>query len=271
MSSSSPSSSARLVRSTFRALLRSARALENEARRLGASHPHELFTENEAMKLRDVVPEYAKAKGTMRKIISNEFRAVSADEEHFKQRLDAALVVLGVTRSRARWLGELVREPSSVTTTNGIRVKVSASLVPAQTSPTMDRYVYGYEVEITNLNEEPVQVVSREWRVVCENGSVETIQGQGVVGEQPTLGHNESFSYSSACVLKRIRGAMSGKYICVAQDSKRVIEANIDAFALAPPRTRTRALSRDDDDEFDDEFEDDDDDDIEALTRASPR
>ena len=58
--------------------------------------------------------------------------------------------------------------PCSDATTRGVRVRVKASLVPAQTAPVMERYVYAYEVEIENENEEAVQVVSRRWRVVDE-------------------------------------------------------------------------------------------------------
>ena len=161
----------------------------------------------------------------------------------------------------------MASETTSETTTEGVRVRVKASLVPSQTSPEVNRYVYAYDVEITNVgNDEAVQVVSREWRVVDEDGNVEFVQGRGVVGEQPVLGVGESFHYSSACALRRSRGTMRGKYVCATQESKRVFEAEIGAFALMPPRKGASELTVDEDEDEDDEGEDED---LKALTRDS--
>ena len=107
--------------------------------------------------------------------------------------------------------------------------------MPDQTVPAIGRFAYAYEVEIANEgNDEAVQVVSREWRVRDESGFEETISGNGVVGEQPTLAKGETFRYASACVLKRERGSMSGKYTCVFQESRRIVDVVVAPFALTP-------------------------------------
>ena len=255
-------STAPVVRTTFRALLRAARRLETQAARTGARALSDVFTEDEAETLERVVPGHASVTRALgaRDAIRREFRAESKDDAHLADRLDAGFVVLRTMRARASRLGDMARETTSDTTTEGVRVRVSASLVPSQTMPAVNRYVYAYDVEITNVgNAEPVQVVSREWHIVDEDGRVERVQGQGVVGEQPVLAAGESFHYSSACALRRIRGTMRGKYVCATQESKRVIEAEIGAFALMPPRKGASELDEDEDE----------DEDLEALTRDS--
>ena len=59
-------------------------------------------------------------------------------------------------------------------------------------------------------------------------------RSNGVVGEQPTLAKGETFRYASACVLKRERGSMSGKYTCVFQESRRIVDVVVAPFALTP-------------------------------------
>jgi ApaG protein len=260
----------RVVRASFRALLRAARRLEAQAARARTTAGR-VFTEEEVAELERLAPargaEAMRDASRARDVVRREFRGASTDDAHLAERLDASLVALGIARRRARRLEDMASETRSETTTEGVRVRVKASLVPSQTSPEVNRYVYAYDVEITNVgNDEAVQVVSREWRVVDEDGNVECVQGRGVVGEQPVLGVGESFHYSSACALRRIRGTMRGKYVCATQESKRVFEAEIGAFALMPPRKGASELTVDEDEDEDDEDEDED---LEALTRDS--
>ena len=268
LASSRDMADARVVRASFRALLRAARRLEAQAARTTAGR---VFTEEEVAELERIAPargaEAMRDASRARDVVRREFRGASTDEAHLAERLDASLVALGIARRRARRLEDMASETTSETTTEGVRVRVKASLVPSQTSPEVNRYVYAYDVEITNVgNDEAVQVVSREWRVVDEDGNVEFVQGRGVVGEQPVLGVGESFHYSSACALRRIRGTMRGKYVCATQESKRVFEAEIGAFALMPPRKGASELTVDEDEDEDDEGEDED---LKALTRDS--
>ncbi len=268
LASSRDMADARVVRASFRALLRAARRLEAQAARTTAGR---VFTEEEVAELERIAPargaEAMRDASRARDVVRREFRGASTDEAHLAERLDASLVALGIARRRARRLEDMASETTSETTTEGVRVRVKASLVPSQTSPEVNRYVYAYDVEITNVgNDEAVQVVSREWRVVDEDGNVECVQGRGVVGEQPVLGVGESFHYSSACALRRIRGTMRGKYVCATQESKRVFEAEIGAFALMPPRKGASELTVDEDEDEDDEDEDED---LKALTRDS--
>ena len=206
----------RVARAAYRALVRVARALERERVRARAKTALELCTERELSTLEGALGA----------------RASGEDDD---ARVDAALTALGTLRRRARWLGETPTRATSERATEGVRVKVRARLMPDQTVPAIGRFAYAYEVEIANEgNDEAVQVVSREWRVRDESGFEETISGNGVVGEQPTLAKGETFRYASACVLKRERGSMSGKYTCVFQESRRIVDVVVAPFALTP-------------------------------------
>jgi uncharacterized protein affecting Mg2+/Co2+ transport len=86
--------------------------------------------------------------------------------------------------------------------TRGIRVEVASYYLPGPSSPADGRLMFGYNVTITNLNEQTCQLVSRTWVIKSAmSDKKEMVSGSGVVGRQPVLGHNESFSYSSVVLL----------------------------------------------------------------------
>jgi len=118
--------------------------------------------------------------------------------------------------------------------TNGIRVTVSSSYVPAQSTPKTHRYVFAYTVRITNEGTEAAQLKSRHWIVTHGNGKVEQVRGPGVVGEQPTLRPGEHFEYTSGCVLETPSGSMEGTYQMVRSDGSQ-FDAAIAPFALSLP------------------------------------
>ena len=159
-----------LARATFRGFLRASRVLDEQLSRTQASQASEVFTEREHEELTEILPRvFERLKGrTVADVAREEYRAASASEEHLSDRLDAALRALRTLRMRLERMRVMAPSPCSDATTRGVRVRVKASLVPAQTAPVMERYVYAYEVEIENENEEAVQVVSRRWRVVDE-------------------------------------------------------------------------------------------------------
>ena len=247
---------ARVARSAYRALARVSRALERERVRMRAKTALELLTERELSTLETALGaramRRARALGAARTldIARDAFRRGADAERSARDRVDAALSALATLRRRARWLAATPRRATSERATAGVRVKVRARLRPDQTAPAIGRYAYAYEVTIANEgNDEAVQVVSREWRVRDESGFEETISGRGVVGEQPTLARGEKFSYTSACVLKRARGSMSGKYTCVFQESRRIVDVVVAPFALTPRERDDDDVGDDDDDE----------------------
>jgi ApaG protein len=122
----------------------------------------------------------------------------------------------------------------SDTTTRGVRVQVQSAYVPERSSPGNSRYFFTYRVRISNLGGEAVQLVSRRWVIIDAEGRVETVNGPGVVGEQPVLGPGEAFEYTSFCPLPTSIGSMHGSYQ-MASASGESFDAVIAPFSLAVP------------------------------------
>ncbi|MGE0626777.1 MAG: Co2+/Mg2+ efflux protein ApaG [Hyphomicrobiaceae bacterium] len=122
-------------------------------------------------------------------------------------------------------------------TTAGIRVRVRPSYVDDQSQPDENYYFWAYDVEITNLGAETVQLQTRYWRITDANGRTEEVRGPGVVGEQPRLEPGQSFNYTSGCPLRTPQGVMVGSYQMVNQDG-RMFDVAIPAFSLDSPHLR---------------------------------
>jgi ApaG protein len=121
---------------------------------------------------------------------------------------------------------------TSDATTRGIRVRVRSIYVPERSSPAGDRYFFAYRIRIANDGEETAQLLSREWLITDGEGRVETVRGEGVVGEQPVLDPGDAYEYESFCPLSTPTGTMQGKYTMVTGRGE-VFDARIAPFALA--------------------------------------
>ena len=120
----------------------------------------------------------------------------------------------------------------SDTTTHGIRIEVESEYLPDQSN--RETYTFAYHVRISNVGEEPAQLVSREWIITDGDGNVERVQGPGVVGQFPELEPGQTFEYTSSCPLPTSMGTMHGSYTMKTGDGAR-FEAEIAPFTLAVP------------------------------------
>jgi ApaG protein len=124
----------------------------------------------------------------------------------------------------------------SDTTTRGIRVQVESFYDEDRSAPQENYYFFAYQVRISNVGEEPAQLVSRDWIITDATGSQQRVQGPGVVGEQPLLAPGESFEYTSFCPLSTPVGSMHGTYRMVLQNGES-FDAVIAPFSLAVPHS----------------------------------
>jgi len=124
----------------------------------------------------------------------------------------------------------------SEATTNGVRIEVRTRFLEERSNPQVNKFLFAYTVTITNLEAMSVQLMSRKWVITDADGDVETVEGQGVVGEQPVLQPGQSFEYTSFCPLETPFGKMEGHYNMVAADGS-AFEATIAPFGLATPTT----------------------------------
>lgn len=124
----------------------------------------------------------------------------------------------------------------SDTTTRGIRVQVESFYDEDRSAPQENYYFFAYQVRISNVGEEPAQLVSRDWIITDATGSQQQVQGPGVVGEQPLLAPGESFEYTSFCPLSTPVGSMHGTYQMVLENGES-FDAVIAPFSLAVPHS----------------------------------
>ncbi len=99
-------------------------------------------------------------------------------------------------------------------TTKNIEVEVIPIFVPDQTQ-FVGQFLYTYNVSITNHSTAPCQLLSRKWIIVDGNGGCETVEGDGVVGEQPLIEPGATYQYSSYCPLPTPTGNMRGSFYFV--------------------------------------------------------
>jgi ApaG protein len=122
----------------------------------------------------------------------------------------------------------------SDTTTNGIRVQVRTQFLPQRSTPEAERFVFAYTITISNVGPQTAQLISRHWIITDSDGTVEEVEGPGVVGAQPLLEPGDQHEYTSFCNLKTNVGAMHGSYTMVTADGGS-FEARIAPFTLAAP------------------------------------
>ena len=118
--------------------------------------------------------------------------------------------------------------------TRGVVVRVRPYFLPDQSSPEERQWVWAYAVEIENKGADTVRLLSRHWIITDALGRVEEVQGDGVVGEQPTLKPGETFRYTSGCPLQTPSGVMAGTYQMVTALGD-AFEAKIPPFSLDLP------------------------------------
>jgi len=100
-------------------------------------------------------------------------------------------------------------------TTKGIRVSVRPSFSLPFSEPEAGRFVFTYLVELENQSEEVAQLLFRHWRIHDSQGEDSEVDGDGVIGQQPTLAPGKSHVYESFCELSSPVGFMEGYYTFV--------------------------------------------------------
>lgn len=99
-----------------------------------------------------------------------------------------------------------------VAITKGIKITVTSRFRPDLTQIGKNLFFFNYSIKIENHSPYRVQLISRHWRIVDSLSPTRTVEGKGVVGEQPTLEPGETHEYSSGCDLSSELGYMEGYY-----------------------------------------------------------
>ena len=124
--------------------------------------------------------------------------------------------------------------------TAGMIVRVDPQFLPQESRPADSRYVWAYTIEIENRRPDPVQLISRFWRITDENGATQEVRGEGVIGQQPVIEPGASFKYTSAAPLAAPSGVMMGAY-SMQRTNGEAFDINVPLFALDSPNNSRRA------------------------------
>ena len=122
----------------------------------------------------------------------------------------------------------------NVAETRGVIVRVSVSYLPEQSEPSRGRWFWAYHVRLENVGPMAVQLLTRHWIITDGRGSRHSVEGEGVVGEQPMIAPGSSFDYVSGCPLATPTGSMEGTYQMLGEDGS-AFDVDIPKFALFAP------------------------------------
>lgn len=92
--------------------------------------------------------------------------------------------------------------------------------------------MFAYRITIENASDHTAQLLSRHWEIFDSIGAHKKVDGEGVVGEQPTLAPGDTHQYVSGCNLKSDMGYMEGFYTMVREVDSAIIHVDIPRFNL---------------------------------------
>ena len=119
--------------------------------------------------------------------------------------------------------------------TNGISISVETFYQHASSDVRKNKYVYAYRVTIQNKSNNTVQLLRRHWFICDAIGTKREVEGEGVVGQQPTLNPGESHQYVSWCPLSNDIGKMYGTFLMVTRPENKEFFVRIPEFKLIAP------------------------------------
>jgi ApaG protein len=104
----------------------------------------------------------------------------------------------------------------------------------SRSDPEQDIYAFAYAVTIKNEGEISARLLRRHWFVKSDNGNIQEVQGEGVVGEQPLIKPSGVFKYTSWVTLQTPTGHMEGRYLFITDDGEQSWEEVSPLFFEVP-------------------------------------
>ncbi|HIJ22142.1 MAG: Co2+/Mg2+ efflux protein ApaG [Gammaproteobacteria bacterium] len=116
-----------------------------------------------------------------------------------------------------------------------IHIHVTTEYVAPYSNPKKREFRFAYTILIENHGTVGAQLLRRHWLIRDDNGKVQEVRGEGVVGEQPYLEPGEQYQYSSGAMLETPHGTMEGSYEWV-DEQQALFTTPISPFYLTVPR-----------------------------------
>ena len=115
---------------------------------------------------------------------------------------------------------------------SGILITVETAYQADVSEPLRQHFVFAYRITIENKNDFPVRLMRRYWNIIDSNGERKQVEGDGVVGVQPTILPGEHYQYVSACHLQSDIGMMTGQYQMMNVNTRQTFRCTIPAFVM---------------------------------------
>jgi ApaG protein len=129
--------------------------------------------------------------------------------------------------------------PQYEAVTDGVRIRVRTRFLHDESEPGRSRFMWSYTVDVENESDRTWTIARRHWRIVDMAGRMMAVDGDGVVGQTPTLAPGECFNYSSGTPLATPSGIMSGTYDLIGENGEEMV-AVIPTFSLDSPYDTSR-------------------------------
>jgi len=84
---------------------------------------------------------------------------------------------------------------------------------PEAETPPDRPYCFIYYISIHNGTKSPVTIKGRKWVVTNDRSEITAVEGEGVVGQTPTILPGDSFSYNSFHLLDTRNAVAEGSYL----------------------------------------------------------
>jgi ApaG protein len=118
---------------------------------------------------------------------------------------------------------------------NGLWVKLDRLVHQPDVLTSPDRpHCFAYFISIHNDGDEKVTIKGRKWVVTESSGDVIVVEGDGVVGEFPTIPPGKHFTYNSFHVIHSNHAKVEGSYLGISENSVPIV-VQIPPFELVVP------------------------------------
>ncbi|KAJ6635822.1 polymerase delta-interacting protein 2 [Pseudolycoriella hygida] len=174
----------------------------------------------------DILPYSSGEKAPLRHELFDKFLCHSADRD---PPFEAQDTLKAWQKKNHPWLelSDVHRE-----TSEGIRVTVIPFYMGCRETQSASVYWWRYCIRLENLGELSVQLRERHWRIFSLSGTLETVRGRGVVGQEPVLSRRlPAFQYSSHVSLQAPSGHMWGTFRLEREDGH-TFDCRIPPFSL---------------------------------------
>ncbi len=125
-----------------------------------------------------------------------------------------------------------------IATTRDVQITVWPEFIDSKSSALGELFIWAYHVRVDNQSSDSIKLTNRYWRIIDEKGVVQEVNGEGVIGEQPSIAAGSSYQYSSGVHLRYHSGIMTGHYQMQKTDGE-IFNVKIPTFSLDVPSIKS--------------------------------